>query len=93
MGNDSLPMFSDMVKQHGGSDGIGGMKVDKLNPLEGLIKKKQTDFPTTMICSGPICLLGYEDGLICCWDIESGNFVFPMIGHTNRVNHLVASDD
>jgi WD40 repeat protein len=46
-----------------------------------------------MICAGPFCILGYEDGLITVWDIESGNFVFPMIGHTNRVNHLITTEE
>jgi WD40 repeat protein len=33
MENDSLPMFSDMVKQHGGTDDLNAIKNEKLNPL------------------------------------------------------------
>jgi len=32
--------------------------------------------------------LAYEDGLIACWDLTTKRFLFPMIGHTNRVNAL-----
>lgn len=32
---------------------------------------------------------GYDDGLILCWNYETGEMVFPMIGHTNRVNCIV----
>jgi WD40 repeat protein len=35
-----------------------------------------------------LVFLGYEDGLICCWDISTKKFRFPMIGHTNRINGL-----
>ena len=45
-----------------------------------------------MICAGPYVLLGYEDGLIMCWDMATGQIQFPMIGHTNRVNHLLADE-
>lgn len=33
----------------------------------------------------------YEDGLICCWDLNTGKINYPMIGHANRVNHMVMS--
>ena len=52
----------------------------------------QHDFPTCLVFCGTLVLSGYEDGLICCWDIETGNFNFPMIGHSNRVNHMLASE-
>jgi len=57
----------------------------------GLPKRMQHDFPTCLCFAGHLLLSGYEDGLICCWDIETGQFNFPMIGHTNRVNHMLAS--
>ena len=101
MANDSLPRFStpnliDMngqeetkskVKKKDGEDNI----YDD-GPLKGLPKRMQHDFPTCLVFCGPLVLSGYEDGLICCWDIETGNFNFPMIGHSNRVNHMLASE-
>ena len=30
--------------------------------------------------------VGYEDGLITCWDLTNKKFCYPMIGHTNRIN-------
>jgi len=41
---------------------------------------------------GPLIFTGYEDGLICEWAIETGGLNFPMLGHSNRVNHLLAAD-
>lgn len=35
---------------------------------------------------------GYEDGLICCYDVSKGELINPMIGHTNRINIIVATD-
>ena len=32
--------------------------------------------------------VAYEDGLIACWDLSSNSFLWPMIGHTNRINSL-----
>lgn len=58
----------------------------------GLLPRKTSDIPTMMICAGPLCLLGYEDGLITSWDMGNGAFLFPMIGHTNRVNHMLADE-
>ena len=34
---------------------------------------------------------GYEDGLICSWSIE-GEFVCPLIGHTNRINCIISTE-
>ena len=62
-------------------------------PLQGLPKRMQYDFPTCLCFAGHLLFSAYEDGLICCWDIETGKFRFPMIGHTNRVNHMLASGD
>lgn len=31
-------------------------------------------------------MTGYEDGLICCWSMPSGELFNLYIGHTNRVN-------
>lgn len=36
--------------------------------------------------------LAYEDGLITCWDMATKMFLFPMIGHTNRVNALESAN-
>lgn len=33
---------------------------------------------------------GYEDGLICSWDLE-GALITPLIGHTNRINCIATS--
>lgn len=35
---------------------------------------------------------GYEDGLICCFDVPGGELVTPLIGHTNRVNCICSTD-
>lgn len=35
---------------------------------------------------------GYEDGLICCYDVSKGELINPLIGHTNRINSIVATD-
>ena len=35
---------------------------------------------------------GYEDGLICCYDVSKGELINPLIGHTNRINIIVATD-
>ena len=61
-------------------------------PLQGLPKRLRHDFPTCIAFCGPLVLSGYEDGLITCWNIENGQFNFPMIGHSNRVNAMLASE-
>jgi WD40 repeat protein len=35
---------------------------------------------------------GYEDGLICCYDVSKGELINPLIGHTNRINSIIATD-
>ena len=42
---------------------------------------------------------GYGDGLICCWDVntlspsENAPASIPLLGHTNKINHLEAIED
>lgn len=43
---------------------------------------------------------GYGDGLICCWDVnkmmqpsEKELPQIPLLGHTNKINHLEAVQD
>ena len=42
---------------------------------------------------GPNIFTGYEDGLLCSWDGESGEIIFPMIGHTNKINCIAATEN
>jgi WD40 repeat protein len=51
---------------------------------------------TSVCCfcfNGESIYTGYEDGLLCSWDGESGNILFPMIGHTNKINCIAATDN
>ena len=98
MAQDSLPRFSttnmiDMKEEQKGPAVDDGNAIYKDGPLQGLPKRMQHDFPTCLCFAGHLLFAAYEDGLICCWDIETGKFNFPMIGHTNRVNHMLASCD
>lgn len=36
---------------------------------------------------------GYEDGLICSFNNEGNKFDFPMLGHTNRINAMLANGE
>jgi WD40 repeat protein len=92
MKKDSLPRFGNMVKidQHSETETENGD--DRLNPIKGLPHRKTEMIPTTLIVVGPLCLLGYEDGLITCWDLATSQLVFPLIGHSNRVNHMLADE-
>ena len=103
MGSDSLPRFAtpnmvdinmqEQLKKAGQKrpESGGNENIYKEGPLQGLPKRMQHDFPTCLCFAGHLLFSGYEDGLICCWDIETGKFNFPMIGHTNRVNNMMAS--
>jgi WD40 repeat protein len=42
--------------------------------------------------SGTSIYTGYEDGLLCSWDGETGEILFPFIGHTNKINCIAAYD-
>lgn len=42
--------------------------------------------------NGPNIFTGYEDGLLCSWDGESSEIIFPMIGHTNKINCIAATE-
>ena len=72
MADDSLPKFSAPAMNGPGK----GKAVDDMlyqdGPLMGLPKRMQHDFPTCLCFAGHLLFSGYEDGLICCWDIESG---------------------
>jgi WD40 repeat protein len=59
--------------------------------MRGVKRKVQSTFLTSFAFMGPLIFTGYEDGLICEWSIESGKLNFPMLGHSNRVNHLLSS--
>ena len=41
---------------------------------------------------GASIFTGYEDGLICSWDGDSGDIIFPLIGHTNKISCIAATD-
>lgn len=41
----------------------------------------------------PKIFTGYEDGLICSWDMDTGQLNNPLIGHTNKINHITATDN
>ena len=38
-------------------------------------------------------ITGYEDGLICCYDVSKGELINPLIGHTNRINCIITTDN
>ena len=56
--------------------------------IDKLPKAPGKHIPTFITFSNTYILAAYNDGLICCWDIESGKFNCPMIGHSNRVNYI-----
>ena len=93
--DDSLPRFSAKntvnMREEVKKPENDGEPIYKEGPLQGLPKRMQHDFPTCLCFAGHLLFSGYEDGLICCWDIETGKFNFPMVGHSNRVNHMLAS--
>lgn len=43
--------------------------------------------------NGTNIFTGYEDGLLCSWDGDSGDILFPMIGHTNKINCIAVTDN
>ena len=97
MTDGSMPHFAnneagvDVAQQEGKRNDNANM-YDK-GPLQGIQKRLQHDFPTCLCFAGHLLLAAYEDGLITCWNIETGRFNFPMVGHSNRVNHMVASSN
>lgn len=85
IGPDNLPRFPDgQSANHLTADD----REDTNNPLAGLQPKKQHIFVTCFQYAGTFVFLAYEDGLIACWDLTTKRFLYPMIGHTNRVNAL-----
>ena len=66
-----------------------------LNLFEMQNSKKRNIFLTCIAFCGSKAFTAYEDGLICAWyfDDSTHHFMFPMIGHSNRVNHLLSNDD
>lgn len=42
--------------------------------------------------NGPKIFTGYEDGLICSWDIDTQELNQPLIGHTNRINFITSTE-
>ena len=71
MADDSLPKFSANLAAPGKQVTADDLLYQD-GPLMGLPKRMQHDFPTCLCFAGHLLLSGYEDGLICCWDIETG---------------------
>jgi WD40 repeat protein len=80
---DNMPKYASEKKD---------VKDDPNDPMRGVKRKIQSVFLTSFAFMGPLIFTGYEDGLICEWAIETGALNFPMLGHSNRVNHLLAAD-
>ena len=76
MVEDSLPKFSAANLANLAGPANKHVAADDLlyqdGPLMGLPKRMQHDFPTCLCFAGHLLLSGYEDGLVCCWDIETG---------------------
>lgn len=51
-------------------------------------EKKQQQFATCFCFAENHIFVSYEDGLITAWEVGTKKFLYPMIGHTNRINAL-----
>ena len=68
------------------------------NPLNTVSYKKKNDIDDQVFCfcfQGYRMFSGYGDGLICFWDLQNYKApgcppMLPLIGHTNKVNHIEA---
>lgn len=65
------------------------VSIDLNNPMHQ--KKVLSKSLTCFAFLGPLIFTGYSDGLICEWQLENGQLNFPIVGHTDRVNSLLAS--
>jgi WD40 repeat protein len=63
-----------------------------LNTTKALKKQQQMK----NVCCFSFCeakiYTGYEDGLICSWKADTGEILFPMIGHTNKINCITGTE-
>ena len=62
-----------------------------LNTPGALQRQRNNRFVTCFLFCKQKVYTGYEDGLICSWNQES-ELIAPLIGHTNRINCIVATD-
>ena len=83
IGQDNLPRFADETPSKKQSI----FAIDS-NPLSGLPEKKQQQFATCFCFAENYIFVSYEDGLITAWEVGTKKFLYPMIGHTNRINAL-----
>lgn len=64
-----------------------------LNTPAALKRNQDNNWVCTYCFSYQKIYAGYEDGLICCWNVqtqrEEDNMVTPLIGHTNRITCLI----
>ena len=66
-----------------------------LNTPGALARQRNNKFVTCFAFIGTKIYTGYDDGLICCWSQDSGEkgkLMGPLIGHTNRINHIIPTD-
>lgn len=69
-----------------------------LNTPGALARQRNNKFVTCFAFIGTKVYTGYDDGLICCWsqedvsDKNQGKLVGPLIGHTNRINHICSTE-
>lgn len=63
-----------------------------LNSDKAIVKQKQHRNVCCYCFHDDKIFTGYEDGLICCWDMGEGELYAPLIGHTNRINYISATD-
>ena len=64
-----------------------------LNTPGALSRQRNNKFVTHFAFIGTRIYTGYDDGLICCWSQEeNGKLIGPLIGHTNRINHIASTE-
>ncbi|CAI2372944.1 unnamed protein product [Moneuplotes crassus] len=64
-----------------------------LNTEKALKKQREQKSVCCFCFFGEKAFNGYEDGLICCYNVSEGKLINPLIGHTNRINCIVATDE
>lgn len=62
-----------------------------LNTPGALQRQRNNRFVAAFCFQNQKVYTGYEDGLICSWD-QDGNLICPLIGHTNRINCIIATE-
>jgi len=63
-----------------------------LNTEKALKKQRQNKNVCCFCFFDEKVFTGYEDGLICCYEVPGGEVITPLIGHTNRVNSICSTD-